>query len=121
MKSSLAVCCVKTVTVHHWRMRLQCSVLHPVLVNVQVMEDLRVARGVAGQQTFLFIAHQPLLGVSSHVAGHMLFCPCVEPDLKASVQASVDPLVRLKETRPDKNIQHDRYRNVRVESQVICK
>lgn len=99
MKSSLAVCGVKTVTVHHWRVRLQCSVLHPVLVNVQVMEDLRGARGVAGQEPFLFIAHQPLLVVSSHVAGHMFFCPCVEPELKASVQASVDPLVRLKDIR----------------------
>lgn len=79
-------------------MRLQCSVLHPVLVNVEIMEDLRVAGGGAGQHALSFISHQPLVAVGSHVAGHMLFNPGVEPGLKASVQACVDPLVGLKET-----------------------
>lgn len=63
------------------------------------MEDLRVAAGGAGPQTFLFISHQPLVGVGGHVAGHVLFGPGVQPGLKASVQARVDPLVGLKENR----------------------
>lgn len=49
------------------------------------MEDLRVAGGGAGQQTFLFLSHQPLAGVGSHVVGHMLFGPGVHQGLKAPV------------------------------------
>lgn len=76
---------------------LQCSVLHPVLVYVEIMEDLRVASGGAGQQAFLTVSHQPLAAVDGHVAGHVLLGPSVQPGLKASVQACVHPLVGLKE------------------------
>lgn len=96
MKSSLAVCSVKTATVYLLiRERLQSSVLHPVLVNVEIVEDLGAAGGGAGQQAFSLISHQPLAVVGSHVAGHVLFGPGVQPGLKASVQASVDPLMGL--------------------------
>ena len=95
VKSSLAACRVKTATVYHPAERLQCSVLHPVLVNVEIMEDLRAAGGSAGQHAFSFNSHQPLLVVDSHVAGHMLFGPGVQPGLEASVQACIDPLLGL--------------------------
>lgn len=104
MKSSLGVCCVTTVTatvylsIREYTTVLQCSVLHPVLVNIEIMEDFRAAGCGAGQQAFMFISHQPLAALSSHVAGHVLFGPGVQPGLKASVQACVDPLLGLKET-----------------------
>lgn len=78
--------------------RLQCSVLHPVLVNVEIMEDLGVAGGGTRHQAFLSVSHQPLAVVGSHVARHVLLGPRVQPRLEASVQACVDPLLRLKET-----------------------
>ena len=97
MESSLAVCVkTATVTVSFNRERLKCSVLHTELVNVDIMEDLKVASGGAGQQAFSSFSHQPLAVVGSHVAGHMLFGPRVQPGMKASVQASVDPLLGLR-------------------------
>lgn len=59
------------------------------------MEDLRAAGGAAGQQAFLFISHQPLVAVGSHVTGHMLLRPSIQPGLKAPVQPSVDTLMGL--------------------------
>lgn len=53
MKSPLAACCEFVFRAEG----LQCSVLHPVLVNVEIMKDLRAAAGGAGPQTFLFISH----------------------------------------------------------------
>lgn len=61
------------------------------------MKDLGAAGGGAGQQTLLLLPHQPLAGVGSHVGGHVLLGPGVQPRLEASVQAGVDPLVGLKE------------------------
>lgn len=77
--------------------RLQCSVLHPVLVHAEIVKDLGVAGGGAGQKTLFVNSHQPLLGVGIHAGGHVLLGPSVQPGLKAPVQASVDPLVGLKE------------------------
>lgn len=77
--------------------RLQTSVLHPVLVNAEIVKDLGVAGGGAGQKTLLVVSHQPLVGVGSHAGGHVFLGPGVQPGLKASVQAGVDPLVGLKE------------------------
>lgn len=79
--------------------RLQCPVLHPVLVYVEIVEDLGVAGGGAGQQAFLSVSHQPLAVVSGHVAGHVLFSPGVQKGLEASVQTPVHPLVGLMSPR----------------------
>lgn len=78
---------------------LQRSVLHPVLVNVEIMKNLRVTGGGARQQAFLFLSHQPLAVFGSHVAGHVLLGPGVQPGLEASVQACVDPLVGLEKNK----------------------
>lgn len=75
--------------------RLQSSVLDPVLVNVEIVEDLRAAGGGARQQVFLSFSHQPLPAVCRHVTGHVILGPGVQPGLEASVEASVDPLVGL--------------------------
>lgn len=75
--------------------KLHCSVLHPVLVYVEIVEDLRVAGGGAGHQAFLSISHQPLAVVLSHVASHVLFSPGVQPGVEAPVQTSVHSLVGL--------------------------
>lgn len=64
---------------------LQSPVLHPVLVNVEIMEDLRAASGGAGQKSLLSISHQPLVVVSSHFTCHMLLGPGVQPGMKASL------------------------------------
>lgn len=77
--------------------RLRGSVLHPVLVNAEIVKDLGVAGGGAGQQTLLVFSHQPFVGVGSHAGGHVFLGPGVQPGLEALVQASVDPLVGLKE------------------------
>lgn len=78
---------------------LQCSVLHPVLVNVEIVEDLGAAGGGAGQQVLLSVSHQPLVVVGGHVSGHVILGPGVQPGVEASVQASVDPLVGLMSPR----------------------
>lgn len=78
-------------------MRLQSSVLHPVLVYAEIVEDFGDAGGGARQQAFLLLSHQPLAGVGGHVAGDVLFGPAVQPGVEAPVQASVNPLVGLKE------------------------
>lgn len=83
------------------------------------MKDLRVAGGGAGQQTFLVLSHQPLVGVCSHVASHIFLGPGLQPGLKASVQASVDPLVGLKEMSTTQFSYWDaRYRNICTKGSV---
>lgn len=61
------------------------------------MQEFGVAGGGAGEQTLLVLSHQPLVGVGSHASGHVLLAPGVQPGLEASVQASVNPLVGLKD------------------------
>lgn len=81
------------------RGRLQSSVLHPVLVDGEIVQHLGDAAGGAGQQTLLLLAQQPPAGAGRHVAGDVLAGPGVEPGVEAPVQAGVDPLVRLEEIR----------------------
>lgn len=88
-----------------WRQgRLQSSVLHPVLVDGEIVEHLGDAAGGAGQQTLLLLAHQPPVGAGGHVAGDVLAGPGVEPGVEAPVQSGVDPLVRLEEIRRRKTL-----------------
>lgn len=61
------------------------------------MEHLRAASRGAGQQAFLSISHEPLAAFSSHLTGHVLLGPSIQPGVKASVQACVHKLVGLKE------------------------
>lgn len=83
-----------------WRLgRLQSSVLHPVLVDGEIVEHLGDAAGGAGQQVLLLLAHQPPAGAGGHVAGDVLAGPGVEPGVEAPVQPRVDPLVRLEQIR----------------------
>lgn len=81
------------------RRGLQSSVLHPVLVDGEIVEHLGDAAGGAGQQALLLLAHQPPAGAGGHVAGDVLAGPGVEPGVEAPVQPRVDPLVRLQEIR----------------------
>lgn len=74
---------------------LQSPVLHPVLVDGEIVENFRVAAGGAGQQRLLLFSHQPPAGGGSHVAADVLAGPGVEPGVEAPVQPGVDPLVRL--------------------------
>lgn len=78
---------------------LQSSVLHPVLVDGEIVQHLGHAAGGAGQETLLLLAHQPPAGAGRHVAGDVLAGPGVEPGVEAPVQPGVDPLVRLEEIR----------------------
>lgn len=75
---------------------LQCPVLHPVLVDVEIVEDFRAAGGGAWQQSLFRISHQPLVSVGGHFRHHVLLGPGVQPGLEAAMQTSVHPLVGLK-------------------------
>lgn len=83
--------------------RVLCPVLHPVLGDVEIMEDLRAAGGGARQQSLVCFSPQPFLSVGRHFTRHVSLSPVVQPGLKALVEACVHPLVRLGKHTDKKN------------------
>lgn len=85
---------------------LQCPVLHPVLVNVEIVEDFGAAGGGTGQQSLFRISHQPLVSAGGHFSRHVFLGPGVQPGLEASVQTCVHPLVGLKQHRWEEKVEN---------------
>lgn len=74
-----------------------------VLVDVHEVKDLWLAGGGAGDEAFAPFTHQPLVGLSVHVTGHMLRDPSIHPGLETFVQPRADPLVGLENNMKNHN------------------